>query len=506
MTVEVSDRDLVSVQEARNLVRRATAAQLAYAGLDQAAVDRAVGEAALACRAQAVRLARLAREETGFGRAEDKVVKNLFASDAVYEHIKNMRTVGVIEDDPARRVFCVGVPVGLVAALIPSTNPTSTTIFKALISLKAGCAVVFSPHPGAKNCILETVAVIRGALGSAGFPEDLVTCLTVPTKEATDALMRHKGTSLILATGGNAMVQAAYSSGTPAIGVGPGNGPAYIEKSADIPLAVKRILDSKTFDNGTICASEQSVVTETSVRKQVMEEIVRQGGYFLPPGDSERVERVLMGPGGTMNAKLVGRPVEHIAREAGVTVPPGARVLLGQETRVGERFPYSREKLMPVLGFYVEENWEKACHKCIEILSLEGAGHTMTIHSRDEAVIREFGLKKPVSRLIVNAPAALAAIGAASALAPSLTLGCGAVGRNSTSDNVGPLNLINIRRVAYGLRELEDLIPKNLPGAPSSAAAPSPAKPPPSPAPGGPDSDPAFEELVRRVMERLATL
>jgi acyl-CoA reductase-like NAD-dependent aldehyde dehydrogenase len=299
--------------------------------------------------------------------------------------------------------------------------------------------------------------------------------------------MRHKNIALILATGGNAMVQAAYSSGNPAIGVGPGNGPSFIERSADIPLAVKRIFDSKTFDNGTICASEQSIITEQCIRKDVMAEIQRQGGYFLPPGDSEKVEKILMGPGGTMNARLVGRSAEFIAKTAGVSIPKGTRVLLGEETRVGPKYPYSKEKLMPVLGFYVEENWEKACERCIEILNAEGAGHTMSIHSRDEKVIREFGLKKPVSRLIVNSPAALAGIGATTALVPSLTLGCGAVGGNASSDNIGPLHLINIRRIAYGIKELEDIRPK--------AGA--------LPAAGPVLSDEAVDALVRKIVERL---
>jgi acetaldehyde dehydrogenase (acetylating) len=497
MTVEVKDRDLLSIQEARNLVRAALEAHEIYRQLDQAQVDRAVAAVAQACEAEAVRLAKMAHEETGFGRWEDKTLKNIFASKSVHAHIKDLRTVGVIKEDKEAKIFEVGVPVGLITALIPSTNPTSTTIFKALIALKAGCAIIFSPHPGARGCILETVAVIRSVLSGLSLPPDLVTSLTNPTKEGTDTLMRHPRMNLILATGGNAMVHAAYSSGTPAIGVGPGNGPAYIERSADIPLAIKRIMDSKTFDNGTICASEQSIVTESCIRGQVMEEARRQGCYFLPPGDSERVERVLMGPGGTMNARLVGRTAQFIAETAGVAIPAGTRVLVGQETRVGEKYPYSREKLMPVLGFYVEEDWERACLKCIEILSLEGAGHTMTIHSRDEAVIREFGLKKPVSRLIVNAPAALAAIGAATGLAPSLTLGCGAIGHNSTSDNVGPLNLINIRRVAYGLKELDDL-KKGLPLAGGSAPAQA--------ATLTNVSEAALELLVQKVMAKLGNL
>ncbi|MDR1490428.1 MAG: acetaldehyde dehydrogenase (acetylating) [Desulfovibrio sp.] len=485
--ITVKDLDLISIQEARNLVQLAAEAQDIYRELDQAAVDNAVACAAKAAEAQAVRLAKLAHEETGFGIWQDKVVKNLFASRTVYEHIKDMKTVGLIRKDAENRIFEVGVPVGLVTALIPSTNPTSTTIFKSLIALKAGCAVIFSPHPGAKNCIMETVRIVRGVLKSLGLPPNLVTCLTNPTLEGTRTLMTHPRMNLILATGGNAMVHAAYSSGTPAIGVGPGNGPSFIERSADIPLAVKRIFDSKTFDNGTICASEQSIITESCIRQEVMAEVKKQGGYFLPPGDSEKVEKVLMGPGGTMNARLVGRSPEVIAQTAGISIPAGVRVLLGEETRVGEKVPYSKEKLMPVLGFYVEENWEKACLRCIEILSLEGAGHTMSIHSRDEAVIREFGLKKPVSRLIVNSPAALAAIGATAAVAPSLTLGCGAVGHNATSDNVGPLNLINVRRVAYGLREIEDIRPKI-----QSETGAAPLL-----------NEAALDALVSRIMERL---
>jgi acetaldehyde dehydrogenase (acetylating) len=459
--MELYDGDLISIQAARNLIALAKKAQAAYREYDQVAVDRVVIAVAEATEAEAVSLAKMANEETGFGKWEDKVIKNLFASRTVYNYIRDLKTVGIIGEDSARGIIEIGVPVGVVAGLVPSTNPTSTVIFKSLIALKAGCAIVFSPHPGAKKAIAATVDIIRSALDREGVSHDLVSVLPYPTMEATNELMKHRDTSLILATGGNAMVKAAYSSGTPAIGVGPGNGPSYIEKSADIDLAVKRIFDSKTFDNGTICASEQSIVTESCIKAKVMEAIQRQGGYFLPPGDSEKVEKILMGPSGTMNAKLVGRTAEYIARAAGIVIPANTRVLLGEETRVGPAFPYSKEKLMPVLGFYVEENWERACERCIEILMAEGAGHTMSIHSRDEKIIREFGLKKPVSRLIVNSPAALAGVGATTGLIPSLTLGCGAVGGNASSDNIGPLNLINIRRVAYGLRELEDIRPKN---------------------------------------------
>ena len=269
--------------------------------------------------------------------------------------------------------------------------------------------------------------------------------------------MKHKKTSLILATGGEAMVKAAYSSGTPAIGVGPGNGPAFIERSADIRKAVKRIIDSKTFDNGVICASEQSIVTEEVIKNQVVDELKRQGAYFLNKDERNKVGSILMRANNTMNPKIVGKTALYIAAMAGITVPTTTKILVSEETEVSHLNPYSREKLCPVLGFYTEETWEKACEKCIEILENEGIGHTMSMHTNNENIVREFSLKKPVSRLLVNTAAALGGVGATTNLLPAFTLGCGTVGGSSTSDNIGPLNLINIRRVAYGTKELEEL-------------------------------------------------
>ena len=290
-----------------------------------------------------------------------------------------------------------------------------------------------------------------------GAPKGLIGVIKTPTLQATNELMKHKDTSLILATGGEAMVKAAYSSGTPAIGVGPGNGPAFIERSADIKLAVKRILDSKTFDNGVICASEQSIVTESIIRNDVIAELKKQGAYFLNREESDKVGSILMRANGTMSPKIVGKTAVYIAEMAGVSVPSDTRVLISEEREVSHANPYSREKLCPVLGFYTEENWETACERCIEILQNEGVGHTMTIHSENDNVIREFALKKPVSRLLVNTAAALGGVGATTNLAPAFTLGCGAVGGSSTSDNISPLNLMNIRRAAYGTKELCDL-------------------------------------------------
>ena len=464
------DRDLYSIQEVRNAVAKAKAAQEIYRNFSQAEMDKIVKAIAEACAANAERLAKMAVEETGFGVWQDKILKNLLGSTITYNYIKDMKTVGILSEDPQKGLMEVGVPVGVVAALIPSTNPTSTVMYKVLISLKAGNGIIISPHPNAKNCIAETYKIILQAAKAAGMPEGLVQCIMTPTKEATDTLLKHPHIGVILATGGEAMVRAAYSSGNPALGVGPGNGPAYIEKSANIPQAVKRIFDSKTFDNGTICASEQSIVTERCIRDQVIAEVERQGGYFLSAEESDKVSRFIMRANGTMNPKIVGRNAQAIADMAGIHIPAGTRVLLSHQTTVGKDNPYSREKLCPILAFYTEDNWEAACQRCIQILQNEGVGHTMTIHSEDKSVIRAFALEKPVSRLLVNTPGALGGVGATTNLAPALTLGCGAVGGSATSDNVTPMHLINIRQVAFGVKELSDLR--------SSSPAPAPAAQP----------------------------
>ena len=451
------DKDLQSIQEVRNLVAKAKAAQAEFATFSQERVDAVVKAIAQACEKEAERLAKMAVEETGFGIWQDKVLKNLLGSKMTYEYIKDMKTVGVLREIPERGLTEIGVPMGVVAALIPSTNPTSTVMYKSLISLKAGNAIVISPHPGAKNCIIETWRVVEKAARDAGAPAGLVGCITMPSIDATNTLLKHRDIGIILATGGEAMVRAAYSSGNPALGVGPGNGPSYIEKTANIPEAVRHIFDSKTFDNGTICASEQSIVTETCIKDQVIAEVKKQGGYFLSPEESDKVGKFILRANGTMNPKIVGKSAQVIAQMAGIEVPSSCRVPVSEQTTVGKSNPYSREKLCPILAFYVEDNWEAACKRCMEILFNEGAGHTMTIHSQDKAVIREFALKKPVSRLLVNTPGALGGVGATTGLSPALTLGCGAVGGSATSDNISPLNLINIRRVAYGLKELSDL-------------------------------------------------
>lgn len=436
------DKDLRSIQETRDLIEAAKKAQKVLETFSQTQIDQIVKAVSDATFAQRERLAKMANEETGFG---------------IYEEFKHTKTVGVINEDPQKKVTEIAVPVGVVAGLIPSTNPTSTVIYKALIALKAANSIVFSPHPNALQSIQATVEIIRSAIESAGGPKESVSVITTPTMQATKELMTHKDTNLILATGGNAMVKAAYSSGTPAIGVGPGNGPAYIERSALIPMAVKRIMDSKTFDNGTICASEQSIIVEKVNREAVKAELIKQGAYFLSPDEADKLSRFILRPNGTMNPQIVGRPVRHIASLVGLNIPFDRRLIVAEESNVGIKYPFSREKLAPIIAFYTVENWQEACDLSVEILKGEGAGHTMCIHTENKEVVREFGLRKPVSRLLINTAGSLGGIGASTGLVPALTLGCGAVGGSSTSDNIGVENLFNVRHVAYGVTDLADI-------------------------------------------------
>lgn len=456
--MELLDKDLLSLQEVRTLIKNAKEAQKELAKMSQEQIDRIVKAIADAGYENAEKLAKMANNETGFGKWEDKIIKNVFASKMVYDSIKDVKTVGIINEDKENKVLEIGVPMGVVAGLIPSTNPTSTVIYKAMISIKAGNTIVFSPHPNAKNAILETVRIISEAAEKAGCPKGAIASMTILTMEATAELMKHKDTALILATGGEAMVKAAYSSGTPAIGVGPGNGPAFIDKSADVKTAIKRIIDSKTFDNGTICASEQSIVIERAMEATVVSELTAQGGYILTAEESERLSKFIMRANGTMNPQIVGKSVETICELAGLTgVPAGTRVLVARENRVGHNVPYSREKLTPILAFYVENDVDAAMNRCREILLNEGAGHTFAMHANDEELVKRFALNMPVSRINVNTPSALGGIGASTGLLPALTLGCGAIGGSSTSNNIGPLDLLNIKRVAVGTVEIEEL-------------------------------------------------
>ncbi len=444
-----TDRDLASMAEARALVRRARAAQAQLAEFTQEQVDAIVTAMAARAREHAEALARAAHEETGFGRYEDKIRKNRFASDRVYESIRHERTVGIVARHPDRRIIEIAEPFGVVAAIIPSTNPTSTAIYKILIAIKARCAIVLSPHPSAVRCITQTAELMEAAGRAAGLPEGAICWMQTVTLEGTQELMRHRYVAVILATGGMGLVRAAYSAGKPAYGVGPGNAPAYVEKTADVGKAVRDIITGKTFDNGVLCSSENSVVVDAEVAGLAREEFVRHGGHFLNAEEAAKLAAVLVTPQRLPNPELVGRSALDIAARVGITAPPATRVLMVELAGVGREHPLSIEKLCPVLSFYVVRDWMEGCERCKQILRYGGMGHTMSIHSRDEDVILQFGLHKPASRILVNTPSTLGAIGLTTALEPAMTLGCGGFGGNITSDNIAPRHLLNIKRLAY---------------------------------------------------------
>lgn len=444
-----SDKDLASIAEARALARRAKAAWGPLAELTQEQIDAIVDAMAAAATAQAEAFARLAVEETGYGVVDDKIQKNLFASDKVYRFIKPMKTVGVIARHPERRVVEIAEPFGVVAAVVPSTNPTSTAIYKILIALKARCSIVLSPHPSAVKSITRVAEVMNEAALRAGCPAGAINWMTTITLEGTQELMKHRDVAVILATGGMGLVRAAYSAGKPAYGVGPGNAPAYIERSADIKKAVRDIITGKTFDNGVLCSSENSVVVDEAISEAVKREFQTQGAYFLSKSETEAVARVLVTPQRLPNPALVGKLATVIAEKCGIAVPADTKVLIAQLDGVGRDYPLSIEKLCPVLSFYVVKDWREGCERCKQILRYGGMGHTMSIHSQNESIILEFGLKKPAFRISVNTPSTFGSVGLTTGLEPAMTLGCGGYGGNITSDNITPRHLLNIKRLAY---------------------------------------------------------
>ena len=444
-----SDRDLASIAEARALARRAKAAAPVLAELSQSQIDAIVDATAAAATADAEALARLAHDETGFGVVRDKVLKNLFASEKIYTFIRPMKTVGVIGRLEDRKVIEIAEPFGVVAAIVPSTNPTSTAIYKILIAMKARCPIVLSPHPSAARCITRTAELMHDAARRAGAPEGAINWMTTVSLEGTQELMKAREVAVILATGGMGLVRSAYSAGKPAYGVGPGNAPAYIERSADVVKAARDIVTGKTFDNGLLCSSENSVVVDAPVAEEAKRELVKNGAYFMTSAEAEALARLLVTPQRLPNPALVGRPATYIAQQAGISVPPETRVLIAELKGVGRDYPLSIEKLCPVLSFYIVADWQEGCERCKEILRYGGMGHTMSVHSRNDDVILQFGLKKPAFRIVVNSPSTLGSIGLTTGLDPSMTLGCGGWGGNITSDNISPRHLLNVKRLAY---------------------------------------------------------
>ena len=451
------DKDLVSVQQARDLVEAAHRAQAQVAQFDQAKIDRICEAMARAALTDAARLGAMAVEETGYGVAADKQEKNRFAAEDVWNYFRGLRTKGVVSE--SKDIVEIASPRGVVAGIIPSTNPTSTAIFKILISIKSRNTVVLSPHPSAAKCINETARVMRDAGVKEGLPADAIGCMTTATIEGTETLMKHKQTAVILATGGIGLVRAAYSSGKPAFGVGPGNVPVCVERTADVPKAVQDILTGKCFDNGTICASEQAVVCDAPIEQAVREQFKLQGAHFLSAAEADLLAKVVATPQRSLNPAVVGKSVETIAKMAGLTVPPGTRCLIADVAGVGREHPLSMEKLSPILAFYVVDGLTACAERSKEVLGYGGMGHTAGIHTRSREAAVKFGAEMPASRITVNTPTTHGAIGFSTALPPSMTLGCGSWGGNVTSDNVSPLHLMDIKRVAFETRPVKSARP-----------------------------------------------
>ena len=453
------DADLLALQEMRTAVQIAKEAQLAYMSFTQEQVDRIVKAVADAAYEQSARLGKMAVEETGMGVAAHKTIKNEVGSRDVYESIKDLKTVGVVGEDKVKKVVEIAAPFGVVAAIIPTTNPTSTAFFKTLIALKTRNSIVVSPHPYAIQCTNEALKVCDEAAVAAGAPKGLIQCLTMASMDATQQLMKHPDVNLILATGGSALVKAAYSSGKPAYGVGPGNVPVYIERSAKIEKAVKDIIDSKSFDYGTICATEQAIVVDRNILELVNRELKKNGAYILSDEEKLIMEKVVSPIPGKVNPKIVGKSPQVIAKLAGITLPEGTRVIVGIETKVGKEIPFSLEKLSPVFAMYVASDLNHAKELCLSLLNLGGRGHSLSIHTETDAIAREFAMDMPVSRILVNTMSSVGAVGGTTGLMPSMTLGCGTFGGNITSDNVTAKHLLNIKRMAYGIKEVQ--LPKN---------------------------------------------
>jgi acyl-CoA reductase-like NAD-dependent aldehyde dehydrogenase len=445
----LSDPDLVSIQEVRAKVEQAYSAWTKYRRFSQEQVDSIVEAVAAAARSYAQHFAELAVKETGYGNVRDKTAKNMLAADTLPRRMRGMRTLGVLRELAEEGIVEIGEPMGVVAAILPTTNPTSTAIYKTLIALKSGNAIVLSPHPRARACTCETAALLTGAAEKAGAPQGTVQCIGSSTVEGTQELMRHRRTSVILSTGGSGIVRAAYSSGKPAFGVGPGNVPVLVDTSAKIPEAVARIMEGTTFDFGTLCSSEQTVVAERSIRDQILDAFRAGKAVVCDAAQTKALERVLIGKNFSINPDCVGQPAPKIAAMAGFEVPKDTTVLVAEIAGIGKDYPLSAEKLSPVLSLRFVDNFAAALDACEAVLRFGGLGHTCGIHAQDDARIREYAARMPAFRVIANTPAPLGSTGITTNVFPAMTLGCGAVAGNSTSDNISPFHLINIKRLAY---------------------------------------------------------
>ncbi len=452
----IVDKDLLSIQHARILAENAFEAQKKLADFPQGALDAIVEGVGEEVSKHARDLAVMSHEETEYGRWQDKWLKNRFVCGRVRENLRGMRCVGVLAEDAQRRTLDIGVPLGVIVALCPATSPVSTTICKALLALKSGNSIIFSPHPRAVKSMGRALDIMIRSAKAHGLPDGCLSYLSTVTESGTQELMRHPAAALIMITGVPGMLAAARAAGKPVICGGTGGGPAFVERTADIERAVADIVASKTFDNGIAPCAEQSLVVDAPVAQKVRQALLSRGAYFMTEDESQRLAALIFRPGGQRNSAVVGLSAAALAGGAGFAVPGDAALLVAERKYVSPSDPYVREFPGPILPWYVEDDWRHACEKCIELLLHERGAHTLAIHSRDEEVIRQFALKKPVGRLLVNTPASFGGMGATTNLFPAVILGGGAAGCGITADNVSPLNLVYMRKVGYGVRRMEE--------------------------------------------------
>lgn len=457
MNLNIIDNDLLSIQEARILAENAAEAQQVLGTYSQKQLDEIVEAVASEISLHAEELAKMSVKETDYGKWEDKFIKNRFASEYVAASLRSMKCVGIVDVDEENMIADVGVPMGVLVSLCPATSPVSTTIYNTLIAIKSGNAIIFSPHPRAVKTISKVLDLMIETAEGNGLPEGALAYLQTVTKSGTIELMNHKSTALIINTGVPDMLDSAYQSGKPVIYGGAGNGPAFIERTANIKQAVHDIIASKTFDYGVASAAEQSVVVDKCIEAEVRREFIANGAYFMTEEESVRLGKLFYFKDGTINPELSGKSAKDLAFWADIPAPENVQLLISEQKYVSEDNPYSKGKLLPVLSYFIEDDWMNACEKCIELLLTERQGHSLVLHSNDPEVIEQFAIKKPVGRMLVNTPAVFGSMGATTNLFPAFTLGSGSAGQGITSDNVSPRNLTYIRKVGYGVRRIGDL-------------------------------------------------
>lgn len=455
--MDIFDNDLFSIQEARILAEKSKESQQILTTYSQTTIDNIIVAMVEKVKEHLKDLEILCCDETDYGNWEDKYIKSKFICDYVLKSIKDMKCIGIIKTDEAKKIIDIGIPVGVIAALCPVTSPVSTTIYKTLIAIKSGNTIVFSPHPRAKKTMSKTLDILIEAGVEAGLPLDAVSYMRTITKSGTKELINHKAVSMIMNTGIMSFLKECNKTGKPLIFGGVGSGPAFVERTANLKETAKNIIKSKSFDYGIVSASEQSVVVDKVIEKEFREEFIKAGAYFMTEEQSNSLGKIIYRDNGTLNPMSVGKSPQILAKKAGFDVGENIKVLVSMQKYVSETNPYSKEKLCPVLAYYIEEDWMNACEKCIELLLTERYGHTLVIHSNDPFVIEQFALKKPVGRILVNSPATYGSMGVTTNLFPAMTLGSGSAGKGITSDNVSPMNLVYIRKVGYGVKNIDEM-------------------------------------------------